>query len=314
MSDAAQALEAHLQRELGKRVMGLEDVIHALTIALMARGHVLLDGPPGLGKTRLSKAFAMLLGGSFKRVQGTADLMPTDITGVHVFNSQTQTFEFQRGPLFADVVLVDEINRAGPKTQSALLEAMEERQVSIERESFQLSEEFIVIATRNPQEYEGTFPLPESQLDRFVLSIPLGYLSREDELEVLKTFSLPETSMQEPALEALPQSMVLQARAAVADIHVSDELLHYVLNIVAGTRNSGAIALGLSHRGALALLRAARIEAALRGAEFVVPDDVKRVTPWVIPHRVRLTPEAAIDGVNSTQAIDHVINQVPVPK
>ncbi len=166
MIEKTTIVETHLQTELGKVLFGLEDVIHALTIGLLARGHVLLEGAPGLGKTLLSKTFAQVLGGTFKRIQGTADLMPSDITGVHIYNAETRIFEFQPGPLFADVVLVDEINRAGPKTQSALLEAMQERQVSVDRDTFALAEEFLVIATQNPREFEGTYPLPESQLDR----------------------------------------------------------------------------------------------------------------------------------------------------
>lgn len=315
MSEAALALETHLQHELGKRLMGMQPIIHGLAVTAIARGHVLLDGPPGLGKTRLSRAFAQLLGGSFKRIQGTADLMPTDITGVHVYNSQTQGFEFQPGPLFADVVLMDEINRAGPKTQSALLEAMEERQVSVERESFQLSADFMVIATKNPQEHEGTFPLPESQLDRFALCLPINYLDREDELTVLRNYGLPESAdEQEAAMEPLPEGLLQQARNSLSEVHLSDDLLHYVMNIVAATRNSGAISLGLSSRGALMLVRAARIEAALRGGDFVIPDDVKMVAPWVIPHRIRLTAESAIDGLSTADAMEHVLELVPVPK
>ena len=178
MTNPAQTLDAHLQTELGRVVLGVSTPIRMLTIALLARGHVLIEGPPGLGKTLLSKSLARALGGNFKRIQGTADLMPTDITGVHIFDSTHQTFVFRPGPIFADVVLADEINRAGPKTQSALLEAMEERQVTVERDRFELPADFLVIATQNPREFEGTFPLPESQLDRFMLRIELNYPER----------------------------------------------------------------------------------------------------------------------------------------
>jgi MoxR-like ATPase len=315
MTQASQSLEAHLKEELGKLMYGMDEVIHALTIALVARGHVLLEGPPGLGKTRMSKAFAQVLGGTFKRVQGTADLMPTDVTGVHIFNTQTQSFKFQQGPLFADVVLVDEINRAGPKTQSALLEAMEERQVSVDRDTFPLAEEFLLVATKNPHEFEGTFPLPESQLDRFTLSVPVQYLDRQHEARVLSDYNLPDvTNNQIASLEQLPGHLLTQARQSLEQIHLSEELLHYVLDIAAATRDSASINLGLSTRGALALTRCARIEASLRGGEFVIPDDVQRVAPWIIPHRLVLTAEAAIDGFTATQVLARLLADVPVPK
>lgn len=315
MTQASQSLEAHLKEELGKLMYGMDEVIHALTIALVARGHVLLEGPPGLGKTRMSKAFAQVLGGTFKRVQGTADLMPTDVTGVHIFNTQTQSFKFQQGPLFADVVLVDEINRAGPKTQSALLEAMEERQVSVDRDTFPLAEEFLLVATKNPHEFEGTFPLPESQLDRFTLSVPVQYLDRQQEARVLSDYNLPDvTNNQIASLEQLPGHLLTQARQSLEQIHLSEELLHYVLDIAAATRDSASINLGLSTRGALALTRCARIEASLRGGEFVIPDDVQRVAPWIIPHRLVLTAEAAIDGFTATQVLARLLADVPVPK
>lgn len=315
MTDSAQSLEAHFLRELGKSITGMEPIIHALTIAAVARGHVLLEGPPGLGKTRLSKAFATVMGGSFKRIQGTADLMPSDITGVHVFNSRSQKFEFQQGPLFADVVLVDEVNRAGPRTQSALLEAMEERQVSVDRDAFALAPDFLVIATMNPLEFEGTFPLPESQLDRFALSVQVDYLQREQEAEVLRLHNLPTSDGHpEPRLEPLPAQLLAATRDSLQGIHLSEQLLGYILDIAAATRTSGSFSLGLSVRGALVLARAARIEAALRGGDFVIPDDVQRVAAWVINHRLVLAPEAAIDGVTAAGAMAGILDQVAVPK
>src|ERR1700729_230377 len=225
MSLRIQQLDTELTRELGRVVVGADAAIRALVIALIARGHVLVQGGPGLGKTLLAKALAHALGGQFKRIQGTPDLMPSDIIGVHVFDERERSFVFRPGPLFADVVLVDEINRAGPKTQSALLEAMEERQVSVERSVFALPADFMVLATQNPREFEGTYPLPESQLDRFMLRIDMDYPERLAEMEVLERYGAGESS--QPLVRALSQldrAMLEAARSELAQIHVSAAL------------------------------------------------------------------------------------------
>jgi MoxR-like ATPase len=316
MIEDARGLEDHLQSQLGGVLFGLEDVVHALTIALVARGHVLLEGPPGLGKTLLGKTFAGALGGAFKRIQGTADLMPSDITGVHVYHAEQRRFEFQPGPIFADVVLVDEINRAGPKTQSALLEAMEEHQVTADRETFPLPADFLVIATQNPREFEGTYPLPESQLDRFALSLRIHHPAREHELRILDVYNLPRplAPAGTAALTAIPEGAVERARAGLEAVHLSAELMGYVLDIAAATRNSASVSLGLSTRGALALARCARVEAALRGGDYAVPDDVKRVAPWVVRHRLVLAPEAALEGLNADAVFARLLDDVAVPR
>jgi len=315
MTEQARALEGFLQRELGKVVYGVEDVVHALTIALIGRGHVLLEGPPGLGKTLLSNTFARALGGVFKRVQGTADLMPTDLTGVHVFNADTRRFEFREGPLFADVVLVDEINRAGPKTQSALLEAMEERFVTVDGERFPLPDDFLVVATQNPREFEGTYPLPESQLDRFMLSVQMTYPARADEARILAEYALPGDNPRRSAeIATLSPGELARAREELKSVHVSEALTGYILDLVAATRQSASIALGLSSRAALALARCARIEAALRGGDFVIPDDVKRVAGWVIPHRIALTPDAVLEGLTASAELQRILDAVAVPR
>jgi len=316
MSDVMREFEAALQRDLGRVVVGGETTVRALTIALLARGHVLLQGAPGLGKTLLAKTFAAAIGGQFQRIQGTADLMPGDIIGVHVFDESTRRFEFRPGPLFADVVLVDEINRAGPKTQSALLEAMEERQVSAERDVFRLSDEFLVVATQNPREFEGTYPLPESQLDRFMLRVDVDYPSRAAEAEVLRRYGgrfdgRPE-ALAPPA--AVERAQLHAARAAAAALHVSEALTDYVLDLAAASRRDGHVALGLSTRGALALLRAARVAAGLRGSAFVAPDDVKEVAPWTVAHRLMLTPEASLEGVTDVQVVRSLVERIPVPR
>jgi MoxR-like ATPase len=318
MSTALEDLEQSLQRSLGGTVMGMSNVIHALTIAIVARGHVLIQGAPGLGKTLLSKTLAAALGGSFKRIQGTADLMPSDIIGVHVFDTSRSEFVFRPGPLFADVLLFDEINRAGPKTQSALLEAMEERQVSVDRKNYRLPGGFLVLATQNPRDFEGTYPLPESQLDRFMLRIDLSYPAREDELQVLQRYgaiALGSAPAAGTAASVVVTAELLAAARGCADaVHVAPELAGYVLDIAKASREHTQLTLGLSTRGALALLRAARVAAGLRGAEFVTPDDVKAAVPLVMPHRLMLASEALLEGMTELAVTQRLVDQVPVPR
>jgi MoxR-like ATPase len=314
MTAQAHEVEKFFRAQVGAVVYGLDDVIHALTIALVGAGHVLIEGPPGLGKTLLSNTFARVLGGEFKRIQGTADLMPTDLTGVHVFDSQRGQFQFRRGPLFADVVLVDEVNRAGPKTQSALLEAMEERFVTVDGERFPLPPDFLIVATQNPRDFEGTYPLPESQLDRFMICVQMGYPSRADETRILAEYGLPGRARDAIAVETLPSGALASARSELANVHLSGALVGYVLDIVAATRQTSSVVLGLSSRAAIALARCARIEAALRGGDFVVPDDVKRVAPWVIPHRLVLAPDAVLEGASARSEVERVLASVAVPR
>ncbi|HXP66583.1 MAG TPA: MoxR family ATPase [Steroidobacteraceae bacterium] len=313
MSTPLEFLEQRLQESLGRSVIGLKDVIRALTIAVVARGHVLLQGPPGLGKTLLSKSLADALGGTFRRVQGTADLMPSDIIGVHVFDAAMRDFEFRPGPLFADVLLVDEINRASPKTQSALLEAMEERQVTVERQTYALPPQFLVIATQNPVDFEGTYPLPESQLDRFMLRVDMTYPQRDDEQEILARYSTLAAAAPNFG-EPVAQSMLDAARAAVDGVHASPELLGYLMDLAQASRQHPHLTLGLSTRGALAALRAARITAALRGGDFVTPDDVKEVLPAIIAHRLVLAPEAMLEGITTQAVVRRILEQTPTPR
>jgi MoxR-like ATPase len=316
MSSVIQEVESLLRRELGRVIVGADAPIRALMIALVARGHVLVQGVPGLGKTLLAKTLARALGGEFKRIQGTPDLMPSDIIGVHVFDEAQRGFAFRPGPLFADVVLVDEINRAGPKTQSALLEAMEERQVSVEREAFALPPDFLVLATQNPREFEGTYPLPESQLDRFMLRIDVDYPDRAAETEILARYGGMQTAVQTTleSVGTLDSSLLRQAREEADRIHVSEALAGYVLDIARASREHSRLSLGLSTRGALALLKAARITAALRGSDFVGPDDVKEAAAWVMAHRLVLTPEAALEGLTDLSVVGSLLADTAVPR
>ena len=316
MSAAIQEVESLLRRELGRVMVGADNSIRALIIALVARGHVLVQGVPGLGKTLLAKTLARTLGGEFKRIQGTPDLMPSDIIGVHVFDESKRGFVFRPGPLFADVVLVDEINRAGPKTQSALLEAMEERQVSVEREVFPLPADFLVLATQNPREFEGTYPLPESQLDRFMLRIDVDYPAREAEVEILARYGGMLTAVQTTleSVGTLDPALLKLARDEADRIHVSEALAGYVLDLARASREHTRLSLGLSTRGALALLKAARITAGLRGSDFVAPDDVKEAAVWVMAHRLVLTPEAALEGLTDLQVVRTLLADTAVPR
>jgi MoxR-like ATPase len=316
MSATVRQLESQLVRELSQVVVGADASIRALVIALLARGHVLVQGVPGLGKTLLAKTLAKALGGEFKRIQGTSDLMPSDIIGIHVFDESRREFVFRPGPLFADVVLVDEINRAGPKTQSALLEAMEERQVSVERSALPLPADFLVLATQNPREFEGTYPLPESQLDRFMLRIDMRYPARGAETEILARYGgvLAGASTALDRIKVVEPAVLECARAEVERIHVAESLLSYVLDIAAASREHPRLALGLSTRGALALLKSARITAGLRGGDFVTPDDVKEAALWVIAHRLVLTPEAALEGLTDIEVAQGLLAETPVPR
>ena len=316
MSSGIGQLESVLSLELGRVMIGADGPIRAIVIALLARGHVLVQGVPGLGKTLLAKTLARTLGGEFKRIQGTPDLMPSDIIGVHVFDESRGTFLFRPGPVFADVVLVDEINRVGPKTQSALLEAMEERQVSVDREVFSLPAGFLVLATQNPREFEGTYPLPESQLDRFMLRIDIGYPQRSAEADILGRYGgmLGAAQANLESVGYIEPSLLSAARSEADAIHVSEALTGYILDLARASREHGRLSLGLSTRGALALLKASRVIAGLRGSDFATPDDVKEAAVWVMAHRLALTPEAALEGLTDADVVRSVLTDTPVPR
>lgn len=300
---------------ISQRVFGVGTVAKFLAMTRIAGGHALLQGPPGIGKTLLARTFADALGGQFRRVQGTPDLLPSDITGVTIFRPDGSEFEFRPGPLFSDVVLVDEINRAGPKTQSALLEAMEERRVTLDGETRLLPDNFLVIATQNPLDFEGTYPLPESQIDRFLIRLDLNYAEREAEAVVLEAYATPQSAHQLP-LAGLQQENTLlnSARDQVTATQVEPALIHYVLDVCEATRRHPEVALGLSTRAARALLLMARVQASVSGFDFVRPDDVQTVAAPVAGHRLVLTPEAALSGIDGGQMLERILSDVPVPR
>jgi len=315
MSTPAEQFETTLQNHTGQIVFGAEAIIHEICLALIAKGHVLLQGVPGLGKTLLAKTLSRQLGGNFNRIQCTADMMPSDMTGINVFNAAENGFTFMPGPLFSDVVLVDEINRTGPKTQSALLQAMEEYRITIDRETHTLPDDFFVIATQNPHEFEGTYPLPESQLDRFMLQLHMQYPDSEKEQKILRAYDTPgSTHTRELDVTPLPDGLLQQAREQTAAITVSDAMYRYVSSIASASRVHASINLGLSSRGALALMRAARVEAALRGADFVTPDDIKQVANAVMAHRLIMSADAMLEGQQSNSLVEDILNQVDVPR
>ena len=300
----------------GSVILGKERELRLALTCLLARGHLLIEDLPGVGKTTLAHLLARLLGLQFSRIQFTSDLLPADVVGVSVYERGTESFRFHPGPLFSQVVLADEINRATPQAQSALLEAMEERQVTVDGTTYPLPEPFFVIATQNPAYQVGTFPLPESQLDRFLLRLTIGYPDPDEERQVLRAYDHPGGghAEAEKAVEALPEGLVDEARAQAAQVVVSDAVYSYVVAIAAASRSHSAVSLGLSTRGALALMRCARVEAALRSSDYVTPDHVKAVTRAVVAHRLILTPEAMLEGMDGDSLTDVILGQVPVPR
>ncbi len=281
-------------------------------MCLLAEGHLLIEDVPGVGKTMLAKAIARSVSGSYRRIQFTPDLLPSDVTGVSVWNRGAGEFEFRPGGVFANVVLADEINRASPKTQSALLEAMEERQVTVDAHTYRLPRPFMVVATQNPIELEGTYPLPEAQLDRFLMRIPMGYPDRDAEISILATHDQALATVDDLSPVATADD-IARASDLVGTVHVSAELRAYMVELTSSTRRHPDLMLGASPRGTLALQRAARALAASLGRSYVIPDDVKRVAPAVLEHRMMPSPDAALRGLAVTDAIRAVLASVPVP-
>ena len=299
--------------EVEKAVIGKREVLELVALALLTDSHVLIEDYPGLAKTLMAKSFASALGLEFKRIQFTSDLLPSDIIGSFVFNRETSKFEFRKGPIFANVILADEINRAPPRTQSALLESMQERQVTVENETFKLSKPFIVLATQNPIEYEGTYPLPEAQLDRFIMKISIGYPSFKDEVAILT--SRIERKSDEVKIEKVASAKdVLYLQEMVENVYVSDEIKEYIVRIVTATRKAPEVEVGASVRGSLALLKLSRARALMQGRDFVIPDDVKYVAIPALRHRLILKPEFWLKGIKPDHILEKILKEVPVPK
>lgn len=294
-----------------KVIVGKDDVIRLVLTALLASGHCLIEDVPGVGKTMLVRATAKTLGCQFRRIQFTPDLLPSDVTGVSIYNQKTGAFEFRSGPIFGQVVLADEINRTSPKTQSALLQALEERSVSADGETFDLPSPFFVLATENPIEFEGTFPLPEAQLDRFLMKLQMGYPTEEEELQILAG-----QSMQHPIedLQAVagPET-VLAWRRQVREVRVEAQLQRYIVSLVARTRAHGDVYLGASPRASLALFRSAQAFAFLADRTYVLPDDVRHLAPYVLSHRLLLTADARLSGLHPQAVVKELLSMIPVP-
>jgi MoxR-like ATPase len=309
--ETVQAIANRLIENVEKVIIGKRGQVEQTVTALLCQGHVLVEDVPGVGKTMLAKTIAKSIGCTFQRIQFTPDMLPSDVTGVSVFNQQTREFEFRPGPIMAQIVLTDEINRATPKTQSALLEAMEEKQVTVDGVTYPLQKPFLVLATQNPIEYEGTFPLPEAQLDRFMLRISLGYPSPTDEVRMLD--SQQRLHPVETVGQAISAEELLHAQEAVKNVHIDDQVKEYIVELVNTSRKHPDIYLGASPRGSLALYKTSQAKAAMENRDFVIPDDVKALAIPALAHRLIVSPAARIKNVDSRAVVQEILDSVPVP-
>lgn len=292
-------------------IVGKRSMVELVVTALLAEGHVLLEDVPGVGKTVMVRAFAKSIKGNFKRIQFTPDLLPSDVVGVSIYNPKELSFEFRPGPIMGNIILADEINRASPRTQSALLESMEERSMTVDGNTIELEKPFLVIATQNPIEHEGTYPLPEAQLDRFLLKLKMGYPSREEELVVLQRAMGQEPLGQIDSI--MTREQLIQLQQAVKEVTVQDHVKQYIINCAHETRDHPSIQLGVSPRGSIALMKACQAYAFIQGRAYVTPDDVQYILPFVFAHRVVLRPEVMYDGKSHEQIVHEAMQNVPVP-
>ncbi|MFA9389978.1 MAG: AAA family ATPase [Prolixibacteraceae bacterium] len=304
-----------IKLEMAKVVVGQEKMIELLVVAMLADGHVLLEGVPGIAKTLSAKMLSKLIATQFSRLQFTPDLMPSDVTGTTIFNAGSSKFEFNAGPIFSNIVLIDEINRAPAKTQSALFEVMEEKQVSVDGNTYSMAAPFLVFATQNPLEHEGTYRLPEAQLDRFLFKIVVDYPTLSEEFLILKNAHLRKGEKEMLGVTAvMTAEQLVEFQKVIQQVHVEDHLLQYIAEVVNKTRNHPSLYLGASPRASINILKASKAFAAVQGRDFVIPEDIKAVMVPVFIHRIYLTPEKEMDGTTETQIISDIINSVPIPR
>jgi MoxR-like ATPase len=307
----AQSVAERIAQSVSQIIVGKRNEVRLTVLGLLSKGHILIEDIPGVGKTMMAKALSRTIGCTFSRIQFTPDMLPSDITGVSLFNQKTREFEFRAGPIMAQIVLADEINRATPKTQAALLEAMEERQVTVDGTTYSLNEPFLILATQNPIEYEGTFPLPEAQLDRFIMRIQLGYPSPAEELTVLSAqqYNHPIDNMR----QVVSVQELVAAQQAIREIYVADEIKRYIIDLANASRQHPDVYLGSSPRGSLALFRTSQARAAMAGRDYVIPDDVKALAEVTLAHRIIVGPAARIKDISSRTIVQDILATTPVP-